>query len=167
MFAFAIWSRFSPPEFPNVSSAVSFCSYHASVLHISSSQCLKCEKLPAGLAGTIQAQIVDRNGRQRNKSRKVIAFLRRSPEAACKAPPRRRSLLAWPEAPARSRSLSSPLPCAASPELGPVPTTPNPQRGLRGAGANGNLPRGPPQESKMTGGVPSIRVRHRRAASWE
>jgi hypothetical protein len=72
-----------------------------------------------------------RNGRQRNKSRKVIAFLRRSPEAACKAPPRRRSLLAWPEVPARSRSLSSPLPCAASPELGPVPTTPNLQRGRR------------------------------------
>jgi len=52
-------SEFSPPEFPNVSSAVSFCSYHASALHKSSSQCLKCEKIAAGLAGTIQAQIVD------------------------------------------------------------------------------------------------------------
>ena len=59
MFTFAIWSRFSPPEFPNVSSTVSFCSYHASVLHKSSFQCLKREKLLAGLAGTIQAQIVD------------------------------------------------------------------------------------------------------------
>jgi hypothetical protein len=59
MFTFAIWSRFSPPEFPNVSSAVSFCSYHVSVLHKSSFLCLKCGKLPAGLAGTIQAQIVD------------------------------------------------------------------------------------------------------------
>jgi hypothetical protein len=59
MFTFAIWSRFSPPEFPNVWSAVSFCSYHASVLHKSSFLCLKCGKLPAGLAGTIQAQIVD------------------------------------------------------------------------------------------------------------
>ena len=59
MFTFAIWSRFSPPVFPNVSSAVSFCSYHASVLHKSSFLCLKFGKLPAGLAGTIQAQIVD------------------------------------------------------------------------------------------------------------
>ena len=37
----------------------------------------------------------------------------------------------------------------------------------RWTGANGNLPRGPHQESKMTGGAPSIRVRHRRAGSWE
>jgi hypothetical protein len=40
---------------------VSFCSYHASVLHKSSSLCLKRGKLPAGLAGTIQAQIVGVN----------------------------------------------------------------------------------------------------------
>jgi len=59
MFAFAIRSSFSPPEFPNVWSAVSFCSYHASVLHKSSFLCRKFGKLPAGLAGTIQAQIVD------------------------------------------------------------------------------------------------------------
>ena len=59
MFTFTIWSRFSPPEFPNVWSAVSFCSYHASVLHKSSFLCLKRGKLPPGLAGTIQAQIVD------------------------------------------------------------------------------------------------------------
>jgi hypothetical protein len=59
MFTLAIGSRFSPPEFPNVWSAVSFCSYHASVLHKSSFLCRKFGKLPAGLAGTIQAQIVD------------------------------------------------------------------------------------------------------------
>ena len=48
-----------------------------------------------------------------------------------------------------------------------VPTSPNLQGGLRWAGANGNLPRGPHQESKMTGGAPSIRVRRRPAGSWE
>src|ERR1700680_3917854 len=42
MFTFAIWSRFSPPEFPNVWSAVSFCSNHASVLHGFSFLCLQC-----------------------------------------------------------------------------------------------------------------------------
>jgi hypothetical protein len=77
MFMFAIWSRFSPPEFPNVWSTMSFCSYHASVLHGFSFLCLQCGNCLAGLVGTIQAQIVDEERQNRNKSRKVIAFLRR------------------------------------------------------------------------------------------
>src|SRR6266478_1598566 len=59
MFTFAIWSSFSPPEFPNVWSAVSFCSHHASVLHGFSFLCFQCGNCVAGFVGTIQAQIVD------------------------------------------------------------------------------------------------------------
>jgi len=59
MFTFAIRSRFSPPEFPNVWSAVSFCSHHASVLHGFSFLCFQSGNCRGGLAGTIQAQIVD------------------------------------------------------------------------------------------------------------
>ena|SRR5713226_883432 len=59
MFAFAIRSRFSPSEFPNVWSAVSFCSHHASVLHGFSFLCLKYGNCLTGFVGTIQAQIVD------------------------------------------------------------------------------------------------------------
>jgi hypothetical protein len=59
MFTFAIWSGLSPPEFPNIRSAVSFCSNHASVLHGFSFLCLECENCLAGFAGTIQAHSVD------------------------------------------------------------------------------------------------------------
>jgi hypothetical protein len=59
MFTFAIWSRFSPPEFPNVWSAVSFCSNHASVLHGFSFLCPQCGNCLTGFVGTIQEQIVD------------------------------------------------------------------------------------------------------------
>src|ERR1700679_2633356 len=59
MSSFAIRSRFSPPELPDIWSAVSFCSNHASVLHGLSFLCLQCGNCRAGLAGTIQAQIVD------------------------------------------------------------------------------------------------------------
>jgi hypothetical protein len=119
MFAFAIWSRFSPPEFPNVSSAVSFCSYHASVLHKSSSQCLKCEKLPAGLAGTIQAQMVDGMAKSATNREKLLLSCGDLQKQLAKLRLVVGAYFAWPDAPARSRSLSSPLPCAASPELGP------------------------------------------------
>ena len=64
MFTFAIWSRFSPPEFPNVWSAVSFCSNHASVLHGFSFLCLRCGNCLAGFVGTIQEEIVDEGRRQ-------------------------------------------------------------------------------------------------------
>lgn len=64
MFTFAIWSRFSPPEFPNVWSAVSFCSNHASVLHGFSFLCLQCGNSLAGFVGTIQEQIGDEGWRQ-------------------------------------------------------------------------------------------------------
>jgi hypothetical protein len=64
MFAFAIRSRFSPSEFPNIWSAVSFCSNHASVLHGLSFLCLECGKRLAGFVGTIQEQIVDERWRE-------------------------------------------------------------------------------------------------------
>jgi hypothetical protein len=59
MSSFAIRSRFSPPELPDIWSAVSFRSHHASVLHGVSFLSLQCGNCRAGLAGTIQAQIVD------------------------------------------------------------------------------------------------------------
>src|SRR5260370_29785123 len=59
MSTFAIRSRFAPPELPDICSGVSFCSHHASVLHGFSFLCLQCGNCRAGLAGTIQAQIVD------------------------------------------------------------------------------------------------------------
>ena len=81
MFTFAIWSRFSPPEFPNVSSAVSFCSYHASVLHKSSFLWPQMRKIACRTcrhnSGT---ELSMRKGKNRSKSRKVIAFLRRCPD---------------------------------------------------------------------------------------
>src|SRR5712671_4170652 len=64
MFSFAIRSRFSPPELPDIWSAVSFCSNHASVLHGLSFLCLQCGNCLTGLAGTIQEQIVDEEWRQ-------------------------------------------------------------------------------------------------------
>jgi hypothetical protein len=64
MFTFAIWSGLSPPEFPNIWSAVSFCSNHASVLHGLSFLCLECGKRLAGFVGTIQEQIVDERWRE-------------------------------------------------------------------------------------------------------
>ena len=74
MFTFAIWSRFSPSEFPNVWSAVSFCSYHASVLHGFSFLCLQYENCLAGLAGTIQEQIVDEEWRQPQQIEESYCF---------------------------------------------------------------------------------------------
>src|SRR6266852_3454897 len=74
MLTFAIWSRFSPPEFPNVWSAVSFCSHHASVLHGFSFLCLQCGKRLAGLAGTIQEQIVDEEWRQPQQIEESYCF---------------------------------------------------------------------------------------------
>src|SRR5579863_2342973 len=58
MSTFSIRSRLSPPELPDIWSAVSFCSHHASVLHGFSFLCLQCGNCRGGLAGTIQAQIV-------------------------------------------------------------------------------------------------------------
>ena len=69
----AIRSRFSPPEFPNVWSAVSFCS-HASVLHGFSFRCLQCGNRRAGLAGTIQEQIVDEEWRQPQQIEESCCF---------------------------------------------------------------------------------------------
>jgi hypothetical protein len=74
MFTFAIRSRFSPPEFPNVWSAVSFCSHHASVLHGFSFLCLQCGNCRAGLAGTIQEQIVDEEWRQPQQIEESYCF---------------------------------------------------------------------------------------------
>src|SRR3954468_3931389 len=79
MFTFAIGSGFSPPEFPNVSPAVSLCSYHASVLHRLSFQCLKCGNCLQDLQVQFRHRLSMRKGKNRNKSRKVIAFLRRCP----------------------------------------------------------------------------------------
>ena len=72
-FTSAIRSRFSPPEFPNVWSAVSFCS-HASVLHGFSFRCLQCGNRRAGLAGTIQEQIVDEEWRQPQQIEESYCF---------------------------------------------------------------------------------------------
>src|SRR5579863_7033649 len=69
MSTFAIRSRFSPPEFPNVWSAVSFCSHHASVLHGFSFLCLEYGNCLARFAGTIQEQIVDEEWRQPQTNR--------------------------------------------------------------------------------------------------
>src|SRR5229473_3576567 len=74
MFTFAIWSRFSPPEFPNVWSAVSFCSHHASVLHGFSFLFLQFGNCLAGLAGTIQEQIVDEEWRQPQQIEESYCF---------------------------------------------------------------------------------------------
>jgi hypothetical protein len=74
MFTFAIRSRFSPPEFPNVWSAVSFCSHHASVLHGFSFLCLQCGNCLTGLAGTIQEQIVDEEWRQTQQIEESYRF---------------------------------------------------------------------------------------------
>jgi hypothetical protein len=54
MFAFTIWSRFSPPEFPNVWSPVSFRSNHASVLHGFSFRASSAEIAQAKFVGTIK-----------------------------------------------------------------------------------------------------------------
>src|ERR1700732_4607698 len=74
MFTFAIGSRFSPSEFPNVCSAVSFCSHHASVLHGLSFLCLQCRNCRGGLAGTIQAQIVEEEWRQTQQIEESYCF---------------------------------------------------------------------------------------------
>ena len=79
MFTSAIRSRFSPPEFPNVWSAVSFCSHHASVLHGFSFLCLQCGNCLAGLAGTIQEQIVDEEWRQPQQIEESYRFAAAKP----------------------------------------------------------------------------------------
>src|SRR5580700_3324489 len=79
MFTFAIWSRLSPPEFPNVWSPVSFRSNHASVLHGFSFLCLQREMPKQDFEAQFRHRLSTRNGKNGNKSRKAIAFLRRNP----------------------------------------------------------------------------------------
>jgi hypothetical protein len=77
MFTLAIWSSFSPSEFPNVCSTVLFCSYHASVLHTFPFCASNADNCLQDLQAQFRHRLSMRNGKNRNKSRNVIAFLRR------------------------------------------------------------------------------------------
>lgn len=74
MFAFAIWSSFSPPEFPNVCSAASFCSYHASVLHNFSFLCLKCGNCLQDLQAQFRHRLSMRKWEKRTQTAEGYCF---------------------------------------------------------------------------------------------
>ena len=66
--------QFSQIRRLDIWSAVSFCSHHASVLHGFSFLCLQCGNCRAGLAGTIQEQIVDEEWRQSQQIEESYCF---------------------------------------------------------------------------------------------